>query len=63
VCAECQLRRCVIGTTRTFRTDKKLEVPMADILAGRADVAVDPRAIDNPDLLDWYCEQGQRHTW
>jgi hypothetical protein len=33
------------------------------ILAGRADVVVDPRAIDNPDLLDWYCEQGQRHTW
>jgi acetoacetyl-CoA synthetase len=45
------------------RTGKKLEVPITGILAGRADVAVDPRAIDNPDLLDWYREQGKRHTW
>jgi len=57
------LRRCVIGTTRTSRTDKKLGVPMTGILAGRVDVAVDPRAIDNPDLLDWFGEQGQRHMW
>ena len=45
------------------RTGKKLEVPITGILAGRADVAVDPRAIDNPDLLDWYREQGKRHAW
>jgi acetoacetyl-CoA synthetase len=57
------LHRCVIGTTRTFRTDKKLEVPITGILAGRSDVAVDPRSIDNPDLLDWYREQGRAHQW
>ena len=45
------------------RTGKKLEVPITGILAGRTDVAVDPRAIDNPDLLDWYQDQGKRHTW
>jgi acetoacetyl-CoA synthetase len=45
------------------RTGKKLEVPVTGILASRADVSVDPRAIDNPDLLDWYREQGEQHTW
>jgi acetoacetyl-CoA synthetase len=45
------------------RTGKKLEVPITGILAGHADVAVDPRSIDNPDLLDWYREQGRGHTW
>ena len=45
------------------RTGKKLEVPITGILAGRTDVAVDPRAIDNPELLDWYREQGKRHSW
>jgi acetoacetyl-CoA synthetase len=45
------------------RTGKKLEVPITGILAGRADVAVDPRSIDNPDLLDWYRERGRTHTW
>jgi len=45
------------------RTGKKLEVPITGILAGRADVAVDPRSIDNPDLLDWYREQGRAHHW
>ncbi|MGB8501252.1 acetoacetate--CoA ligase, partial [Mycobacterium sp.] len=45
------------------RTGKKLEVPITGILAGRSDVAVDSRAIDNPDLLDWYREQGKRHSW
>ena len=45
------------------RTGKKLEVPITGILAGRADVAVDPRSVDNPDLLDWYREQGRLHQW
>jgi acetoacetyl-CoA synthetase len=45
------------------RTGKKLEVPITGILAGRSDVAVDPRSIDNPELLDWYREQGQAHQW
>ncbi len=45
------------------RTGKKLEVPITGILAGRADVAVDPRSIDNPDLLDWYRAQGRAHEW
>lgn len=45
------------------RTGKKLEVPVTGILAGRPDVAVDPRSIDNPDLLDWYREQGRAHRW
>jgi len=45
------------------RTGKKLEVPVTSILAGRTNVAVDPRAIDNPDLLDWYREQGRSHEW
>jgi acetoacetyl-CoA synthetase len=45
------------------RTGKKLEVPITGILAGRSDVAVDPRSIDNPDLLDWYRERGRAHSW
>ncbi|MDT5095584.1 MAG: acetoacetyl-CoA synthetase [Mycobacterium sp.] len=45
------------------RTGKKLEVPVTGILAGRTDVAVDPRSIDNPDLLDWYRERGREHQW
>jgi acetoacetyl-CoA synthetase len=45
------------------RTGKKLEVPITGILAGRADVAVDPRSIDDPDLLDWYRERGRAHQW
>jgi acetoacetyl-CoA synthetase len=45
------------------RTGKKLEVPVTGILAGRTDVAVDPRSIDNPDLLDWYRERGRKHRW
>ena len=45
------------------RTGKKLEVPVTGILAGRKDVAVDPRSVDDPDLLDWYREQGRRHEW
>lgn len=45
------------------RTGKKLEVPITGILAGRTDVAVDPRSIDNPALLGWYREQGRAHEW
>ncbi|MCW2655262.1 MAG: acetoacetate--CoA ligase [Mycobacterium sp.] len=45
------------------RTGKKLEVPITGILAGRSDVAIDPRAIDDPGLIDWYREQGRRHRW
>jgi acetoacetyl-CoA synthetase len=43
------------------RTGKKLEVPVTGIMAGRADVAIDPRSIDDPSLIDWYREQGVRH--
>ena len=43
------------------RTGKKLEVPVVGIMAGRADVAIDPRAIDDPALIDWYRERGERH--
>jgi acetoacetyl-CoA synthetase len=45
------------------RTGKKLEVPITGVLAGRTDVALDPRSIDNPDLIDWYRKQGQAHIW
>ena len=40
------------------RTGKKLEVPVTAILAGHTDVSLDPRAIDRPDLIDWYRRQG-----
>ncbi|MFD0839285.1 acetoacetate--CoA ligase [Williamsia serinedens] len=45
------------------RTGKKLEVPVTGILAGRTDVALDPRSVDDPDLLDFYREQGAAHRW
>ena len=45
------------------RTGKKLEVPITAILAGHTEVSMDPRAIDRPDLIDWYREQGRRHRW
>lgn len=45
------------------RTGKKLEVPVTAIMAGHDAVSLDPRAIDRPDLIDWYREQGQRHRW
>lgn len=45
------------------RTGKKLEVPVTAMLAGRSDVAIDPRAVDDVDLLDWYREQGAHHRW
>jgi acetoacetyl-CoA synthetase len=45
------------------RTGKKLEVPICGVLAGRSDVSLDPRSIDNPDLIEWYREQGRSHRW
>ncbi|MCK0439684.1 acetoacetate--CoA ligase [Gordonia alkaliphila] len=45
------------------RTGKKLEVPVTAILAGRDDVNVDPKSIDDPDLIDWYRERGAAHRW
>ena len=45
------------------RTGKKLEVPVTGIVAGRTGVAIDPRSVDDPDLLDWYREQGRLHRW
>ena len=45
------------------RTGKKLEVPICGVLAGRVDVSLDPRSIDNPHLVDWYREQGSGHRW
>ena len=45
------------------RTGKKLEVPVTAILAGRTEVPLDPRSIDRPELIDWYRDQGLRHTW
>lgn len=45
------------------RTGKKLEVPVTAILAGHSDVALDRRAIDRPELIDWYREQGRAHRW
>lgn len=43
------------------RTGKKLEVPVTAIMAGRHDVPLDPRSIDNPELIEWYREQGRQH--
>lgn len=45
------------------RTGKKLEVPVTAIMAGRDDVPIDPRSIDNPDLIEWYREMGHQHRW
>jgi acetoacetyl-CoA synthetase len=45
------------------RTGKKLEVPVTAILAGHSEVSLDPRAIDRPELIDWYREQGRAHRW
>ncbi len=44
------------------RTGKKLEIPVTGMLAGR-DVSVDPKSVDDPDLLDWYFGRGQEHEW
>lgn len=45
------------------RTGKKLEVPITGILAGRDNVNIDPRAVDDASLIDWYREQGTAHRW
>jgi len=45
------------------RTGKKLEVPVTAIMAGHGEVSLDPRAIDRPDLIEWYREQGRAHRW
>mgnify|MGYP001194480482 FL=1 len=45
------------------RTGKKLEVPVTAIMAGRHDVSLDPRSVDDPDLIEWYREQGRQHRW
>jgi len=45
------------------RTGKKLEVPVTAIMAGHAGVSLDSRSIDNPDLIEWYREQGLAHRW
>jgi acetoacetyl-CoA synthetase len=45
------------------RTGKKLEVPITRILAGRADVSMDPRSVDNPDVIEWYRDKGREHRW
>jgi acetoacetyl-CoA synthetase len=45
------------------RTGKKLEVPVTAILAGRTDVAIDSRSVDDAGLLDWYRERGRAHRW
>ncbi|GAC70381.1 acetoacetate--CoA ligase [Gordonia soli] len=45
------------------RTGKKLEVPVTAVLAGRTEVNVDPRAIDDPSLIDWFAARGAEHRW
>ncbi len=45
------------------RTGKKLEVPITGILAGRENVGIDPRSVDDPDLITWYRECGAAHRW
>ncbi|MGW0038190.1 acetoacetate--CoA ligase [Gordonia sp. NPDC003376] len=44
------------------RTGKKLEVPVTSILAGRP-VDIDPRSIDDPDVIGWYAQRGVEHHW
>lgn len=45
------------------RTGKKLEIPVTAILAGRTEIDVDPRAVDDFALMDFFVEQGHRHRW
>ncbi|KXT56508.1 acetoacetate--CoA ligase [Gordonia sp. PS3] len=45
------------------RTGKKLEVPVTAILAGRSEVNVDPKSVDDYGLIEWYAEQGRAHRW
>lgn len=44
------------------RTGKKLEVPIAKILAGK-DPHIDHRSIDDPACLSWYQQIGRNHQW
>lgn len=45
------------------RTGKKLEVPLKKIFQGRdASRALDRSAVDVPELVDWYIEQGRAHA-
>ncbi|NMD55047.1 MULTISPECIES: acetoacetate--CoA ligase [Tsukamurella] len=44
------------------KTGKKLEIPVTGMLAGR-EVNVDPRSVDDPELLGWYEQQGRAHAW
>ncbi|MYR06492.1 acetoacetate--CoA ligase [Gordonia sp. SID5947] len=45
------------------RTGKKLEVPVTGILAGRADVNIDPKSVDDYSLIQWYADRGSAHQW
>lgn len=45
------------------RTGKKLEVPVTAILAGRSEVNIDPKSVDDYSLIDWYSDQGRAHHW
>ncbi len=40
------------------RTGKKLEVPIKRLLQGDAAHVVDPNAVDEPGLLDWFAAFG-----
>ncbi|AUN41860.1 acetoacetate--CoA ligase [Tsukamurella tyrosinosolvens] len=44
------------------RTGKKLEVPIAKILAGK-DARIDEKSIDDPACLYWYGQIGRAHRW
>lgn len=43
------------------RTGKKVEVPVKSILRGRTEGAVQPQALDRPDLIEWYRAFGETH--
>ncbi|WP_308191589.1 acetoacetate--CoA ligase [Gordonia liuliyuniae] len=45
------------------RTGKKLEVPVTAILAGRSDVNIDPKSVDDYSLVEWFRQQGKAHEW
>ena len=45
------------------RTGKKLEVPVTAILAGRSEVNLDPRSVDDFSLIDLYARLGRQHLW
>ncbi|MFW0791345.1 acetoacetate--CoA ligase [Gordonia sp. CPCC 205333] len=45
------------------KTGKKLEVPVTAILAGRDNVNIDPRAVDDYALIQWFSQVGAAHEW